>query len=70
MDVTVKTLDGGFDQFAVNYGLLCVKEQMYEPRVLQGLRTLPAEVLHKQMYLGALEHAEDLQGTALTSPPF
>jgi len=62
VDTTVKMLNGGFNDFIANYALLCVKEHMYEPRMLEGLRTLPAEVLHKQMYLGAVEHANDLQG--------
>lgn len=35
---------------------------IYHPRKLKELNTLPAEILHKKVYLGSFEHSQDKEG--------
>jgi len=56
------TLSGGWNKFIVDYPTLCIPEMIYHPRKLKDLNTLPAEILHKKIYLGSFEHSQDKAG--------
>jgi len=55
-------LSGGWNKFILDYPTICKPDLIYHPRKLKELNTLPAEILHKKVYLGSFEHSQDKEG--------